>query len=186
MKKYFPIFAMALVAGPANAVDLRQYASLKISDVLGARADISHIDSNAGVKESFGIKAAYGVKLADFRTELELSVYEKASVKSYDADFRPMTLMANIFYEMRTNSPFSPYIGAGIGYSRISVNAGGIIDDTDATLATHGLVGVAWSINNSVALDIGYAYTSFGKYDKDSIDASFTGHELSLGMRYSF
>ena len=184
MKIFIPIMAGAILTTGANAVDMRQYVFLRASDVLSGTADISHVTHNARLKESFGIRVGGGVKLADFRTELELGAYSAAKTKNHDIanfDVRNTTIMANAYYDLITNSPFTPYIGIGAGYNRMHIDG-----DTDATLALRAGFGVTWSIRHEIDLDVAYNYTDFGNYDQNGIDASICGHEIIFGARYSF
>lgn len=189
MKKIFLPLVVGLTAiGTANAVDLRQYVSLKITDVISGNINVDYddgvyaFDEDYKAKEFFGGSFAYGVKLSDFRVELEGNAYSRAKFKKLpDVSAKTTSLFANGYYDIQTNSLFTPYVTVGLGYSRISVDG-----DSDASLGLKAGIGVAWEINDNFALDVGYRYNDFGTYSEEFVDASLSGHELSLGARVSF
>lgn len=179
MKKIIVSTLAICVATAAHAVDLRQYFGVKVSDVFG-NADVKD-GGDITMREQFGLAAQYGVKLSDFRAELELAHYLKASPKGEDVDVSHTILFVNGYYDLATNSPFSPYATIGIGYNRILVDG-----DSDPSLAFKLGLGASWNINTNIALDLGYRYIRFGEYNDDHVDVTFSGHELSLGARFSF
>jgi opacity protein-like surface antigen len=75
------------------------------------------------------------------------------------------SVMFNFVYNIHTNSPWVPYVGGGIGYSRVAVSdlsdaATGtvIIDDSDNALAYQFKAGVAYKFNPNLALTLAYRY----------------------------
>jgi opacity protein-like surface antigen len=192
MKKYFvPVVAISALMGSAvsaNAVDLRQYVSFKVSDIVSGDLDIDdNVDTyNLRTKEFFGASVAYGVKLADFRVELEGNKYSKADVKRWGNTWIQNTsLFVNGYYDIQTNSLFTPYLGLGLGYNRIELNHNHK-SDVNASMGLKAGFGVAWEINQNFALDIGYRYNYFGTYSEDDVDASLYGSEIMLGARIQF
>ncbi|MBU1228687.1 MAG: outer membrane beta-barrel protein [Proteobacteria bacterium] len=116
------------------------------------------------------------------------------------------TLFANFYYDIKTNTAFTPYVGAGLGVAWIKQKAAGNFANTngaawnnngnfDATSFAWNLGGgVGYSLNDSITLDLGYRYTSFGDAKKASNAAGtlnfqpkgITSHEALLGLRYQF
>lgn len=193
MKKILlPLIAGSVAIGSAHAVDLRQYVSLKVADVVSGNMNIDYDDGiftfneNHKAKEFFGGSLAYGVKLSDFRVELEANIYSKAKFRGMGAlGVNNTSLFVNAYYDLRTNSPFVPYVGAGLGYNRINISEPGY-DDTDASLGIKANIGVLWEINDMFGLDIGYRYNHFGTFSDPDVDVEISGHELALGARISF
>lgn len=194
MKKILlPLVAGLAAIESAQAVDLRQYVSLKISDVLSGTFDteynngIQWVHEDFKTKEFWGGSLAYGVKLANFRVELEANAYSNAKLKhTSGVNVQNKSLFVNGYYDIQTNSLFVPYIGMGFGYNRISVNEPGWPDEDSATLAIKAAFGVAWQINDIFALDMGYRYNYFGNISENDYDTDLSGHELTLGARFSF
>ena len=60
----------------------------------------------------------------------------------------------------------SPYLGAGIGVARVSLDgytSSGtlIVDDSDTVFAGQLSAGVLYALNEQVSLDLGYRITSY-------------------------
>ena len=192
MKKYFiPVVATSAFISSLNsatAVDLRQYISFKVSDIVSGKIDIDDgVDTyDRKTKEFFGAGVAYGVKLADFRVELEGNMYSKANVKRLANTWVQNTsIFVNGYYDIQTNSFFTPYLGLGIGYNRIKLNQNHQ-SDVDASMGLKAGFGLAWEVNQNFTLDIGYRYNYFGTYSEDDFDASLYGSEIMLGARIQF
>jgi outer membrane immunogenic protein len=110
------------------------------------------------------------------------------------------TLFANAYYDIKTGTAFTPYVGAGLGVAWIRQKAsssfvGGVIDDDSyntTNLAWNLGAGIGYALTENVVLDLGYRYTSFGDAkDVQSGSLNFRAkelksHEALLGVRYQF
>ena len=181
MKKVVVSLMAICIATSANAVDLRHYVSLKASDVFAGTVDAGH---DFDTKEFLGLSGAYGVKLSDFRVELEANLYSDIKLKKESAKLNEKSLFVNAYYDLITNSPFVPYAGIGLGYSRMTIN----VDDehSDAALGAKIAVGTEWKVSREFSLDLSYRYNYFGGIDLDDETVRLWGHELLLGARYTF
>ena len=106
--------------------------------------------------------------------------------------------MLNLLYDVSTGTPFTPYLGAGIGYARVKfkdvgpVNgAGATIDDSDNVFAYQGILGVAYGLTENLKLALDYRY--FGTQDPEfttstgtSVDGEYAAHTVLLGLRWEF
>ena len=181
MKKIVISVLAICAATTANAANLRQYVALRASDVFAGTLDGGtdyHMD------EFFGFAGAYGVKLADFRVELEGVYYTPGKVRNTSAKVQNTALFLNGYYDLRTNSPFTPYAGIGVGYNRMDLDAEKSY--TDPALAAHVTIGAEWNVNRSISLDLAYRYNYFGENSKSHDTVRLWGHELILGARYKF
>ncbi|WP_112663850.1 outer membrane protein [Microvirga flavescens] len=124
------------------------------------------------------------------------------------ADFYATTVMANAYVDLPVAAGITPYIGAGIGFSRNRIEASeralygadgaftGISllnARTDTSFIWALMAGVAFDITHSIKIDLGYRYTRLGdarsRYGDNApaIRASdIDGHELRIGARYVF
>ncbi|MDR3424460.1 MAG: outer membrane beta-barrel protein [Alphaproteobacteria bacterium] len=105
-------------------------------------------------------------------------------------------LFANVFYDFKTGSMYTPYIGAGVGPDFINVksvgapNVGYLKGDT-ADGAYQGIVGVAAQLDRNWAVTADYRYIA--SFDP-KVDSTAGGqgrmdnasHNVVLGLRYSF
>ena len=173
----------------------------------------------------FSGSLAFGMKKNNWRAELEASIFSEAekniqfsTISSYG--FNPFTakvqintLLFNVFYDFPTNTPFTPFVGAGVGISHIKGKYN-TVDTDGAHSESHKKVNLAWQIGAGISyaltgtinLDFAYRYTHFGKaklqsysgcdpdpqgglgdYVSDNTEAKdLTSHSLSAGIRFSF
>lgn len=115
------------------------------------------------------------------------------------------TLFANMYYDFKNGTSFTPYVGGGIGAAfvrtRDSWSSDAVADELDSSKNSTNFAwnigaGVAYSFDQHWALDLGYRYVDFGKlkgsdmeisgYGSTQIQSEFSGHEIGLGLRYSF
>ncbi len=94
-----------------------------------------------------------------------------------DVDALINTFSANAYWDFKTSSAFTPYIGAMVGLSWLS------LDDKHKLRASFGAgVGTAYRINEDISLDVGYKYSYLGKIDGIKVRSS----DLSIGVRFAF
>lgn len=151
-------------------------------------------------KGVWGVSVAGGVstKVAGgaIRTELELNVKQDAK-KTNGSDKLKMkndSLMMNAYYDIDTNTAFTPYVGGGIGYARLkgSVDSRfGELSKSSDEFAWQLGAGVAYALNDNVSLDLGYRYSDFGSVEKEYLPdrnykADVDAHEFLFGARYTF
>lgn len=108
------------------------------------------------------------------------------------------TLFANFYYDIKTSTAFTPYVGAGLGVAWINQKIGssfpgGETGNYDTTNFAWNLgAGVGYSLTDSIVLDLGYRYSNFGdakKYESSTYTfqaKDLTSHEALLGLRYQF
>ena len=127
-------------------------------------------------------------------------------------DFNQWTVMANGYYDFMPDSRFNPFIGGGIGMSRIDadirgslVGNGGVgpavqdvtINDDDLGIALQGLAGFSWAVADNWDLDFTYralwarhkltvSYDTPGGIDVGAFNGNRIDHSLTLGLRYTF
>lgn len=97
---------------------------------------------------------------------------------SYQIDIvNIQTLMANVWWDFRNSTAFTPYVGGGIGLSFIHAKgdmsldlpntpgtpySGDLGGRTTTNFAWQLGAGCAWNITDTVALDLGYRFMSLG------------------------
>lgn len=126
---------------------------------------------------------------------------------SLAGDARSWELMANAYADLGTFAGFTPYVGGGVGAVNLSydLSAAGCVgpaaaadcafDGADSWRFAYNLgAGVAYTINRSLALDVGYRYLNV---EGDRIGSGGTGrtihadddgydrHTITAGLRYS-
>jgi len=205
----FCVIVVAFFAAPALAAG--PYAGGQVGAVFLSDSTLSGPGGSADLSfdTGYGLGVSAGYDFGTYRLEGEFAyrVNDHDSFSGFGVtgpvggDTSSMALMANIYYDFRTVSPtFVPYIGGGIGFASISVDAtdpsvGGakVIDDDDMVFAYQIAAGVGFAVNQQVTVDLGYKYlaTSDPSFEVigaggAKIDAEYGSHNIILGLRYRF
>ena len=189
--------AACLFAANANAIELKQYMSAKLtysdmSNDLNFSSDDSSLKYNAD-DNIWGGSVAYGIKAGAVRTELELNIHvkaEKTDPEGWIYSLENNSIMLNAYYDIDTGTKFTPYVGAGIGMAHLKAKD----DDwhnSKTTFAWQAGAGVSYAMTDNLALDLGYRYNDYGDVTLDCGDDAkekfeSTSHEFLFGVRYTF
>ncbi len=152
-------------------------------------------------KNIWGLSVAGGVEAfqtetGTVRTELEFNGREEAvrHENSKKTTLSNDSIMVNAYYDFNTNTPITPYVGAGIGYARVDVKleeAGFKHTKKSNNFAWQLGAGVAYEIDEHVAVDLGYRFADAGEVKDHTLPGEkykmkAMNHEILLGARYSF
>ncbi len=100
-----------------------------------------------------------------------------------------LSAMLNALYDIDIGSPLVPYIGAGVGGSRVSGKVDGE-GESKWKMAYQGIAGVGYALNRDVKLDLSYRYFATADVkasaDVGTIEYENRSHSLMLGLRYQF
>ena len=104
-----------------------------------------------------------------------------------------VSFMANGYFDIPTNSPLRPYLGAGLGFGVAGVDEDRFgLNSTDSDLvgAFQLMAGIGFDYNPKVSFTFGYRYftttdpdffTAFGPFEME-----FTSHDFLFGARFRF
>jgi outer membrane protein OmpA-like peptidoglycan-associated protein len=196
----------ALAAGlplAVQAADKGAYVGVGIgpnwtrdSDVKGSGID-NTVDFDTGIAAVLSAGWAYGNGV---RSEIELG-HRRNDVDSITGTtngvghVRTWSGMVNVLYDFNTNSPFTPYIGGGIGMARVDGQGSAFgttsVDDTANGFAYQGIVGVGYRLNENATVFTDYRYFAtrdldFTTADGRSVDADYANHTVLVGLRFNF
>lgn len=186
-----------------------------VESVSGALFDYeADHDKGIGVYTALGHESSSGL-----RKELEFN-YRNNDIRHWagnawssgwhgsamDGELSVYSIMANLVKEFDTGGPISPYIGAGIGYSWLDLEAVGtnpvaigglgnlIVNDTAGALSYQGIAGLAFDLAEGLALDLSYRY--FGTTEPEfagtlngapiTFDHEYNNHSVYAGLRWDF
>jgi opacity protein-like surface antigen len=110
------------------------------------------------------------------------------------------TAMANGYVDLDFGIPFVPYLGAGIGYGVLEVQAKNQatalkINDHTSVFAWNLMAGGYYRVSDSIDVSLGYRYvaTTDPKYDGrvrnlglTTLDSEYDAHDVLLGLRFNF
>jgi opacity protein-like surface antigen len=116
---------------------------------------------------------------------------------SVSAKVDTYTVMFNGYLDLGTWSGFTPYVGAGIGKSRMEIH--NFVTTPAPTnpvsakymwnIAWSAMVGVSYDLSNNLLIDVGYRHVDMGDIKSGPSDNPFTikhvtGDEVRIGLRY--
>jgi opacity protein-like surface antigen len=190
---------------------------------VSGQADFNANNIKYGVfagKVAIGVAADIGDTHGGPRAELEFGISGEKQKKNIGGvvtvpgimDFpgnihsitsRDLSFMLNLYYDIDTGTPFTPYVGCGIGATSRKVKADVRVDFLEGQLnfsVQNALTwqvscGVCYAINENLSLDVGYRYTDMSRMDSVSLivgsgSASVRmrpkAHEVLAGIRYTF
>lgn len=213
MKRSFVVILMVLLL--ANSVQAREsgpYFSgfggvtkpnqMDLEDNFGTTLEL---DLNTG----FNAGAAIGYQFDKFRVALEYAhrknnldeISDFSGTFGVDGNVRSNSYMGAAYFDFVNKSPFTPYVGTGIGIANVSMNdlrAEGtsvvVIDDSDTALAYKVEGGVLFDITKNVALLAAYEYfatrdldmTTKASFGGDDFETNYKNHNFKVGLKYRF
>lgn len=137
----------------------------------------------------------------ELKNQLEQRAIQ-GSPHSLTGDFQALTFKANAFYDIDLGFAWKPYVGGGIGVTKISVEAssaatGTLLVDDHATVFSYqvgGGVGYEFPLpeDRSITVSLDYRYfdageaTFTGYTSRRDFDASVSGNYVGVGLRYGF
>lgn len=159
--------------------------------------------ANTSLDKGYAIHAALGYDFNPIRAEVELGYakndFDKVDTneKATDGDVTATTLFANAYYDFHNSSSFTPYLGAGLGYAKISYNDlngqdwDNPFDEDDSVFAYQFMAGIAFVITDNISADLSYRYMSTSDPTMEDsygtkTDFEYDTHNILLGMKYTF
>lgn len=186
-----------------------QTANQMYFQVLGSLVNVEDSDISAGAvsgtletDNGFGLSGALGYHITkDIRGELEIAYREadpdRLTVSAFGltaagavgGEFSEIAVMANLYYDIQTSSKFTPYVGVGIGGSRLDIEltAGGATSESDDTVfAYQAMAGVKYAVADNGSLVFGYRYHATQDPDFGGTDAEYASHNFEAGFVINF
>lgn len=117
-------------------------------------------------------------------------------------DFQALTFKVNGFYDIDLGFAWKPYVGGGIGLTKVSVDVSSgttgnvLVDDSETVFSYQVGGGVGYEFplpeGRSVTVSLDYRYfdagtPTFTGYESNlDFDASISGNYVGVGLRYGF
>ena len=203
MKKFLLLAGVACLFSASAQAEVSQYVSAKLSydfNKVKAKTGGEGMDAVAHAKLNKVLVGnphiAYGLRAGYVRGELEFNGsrdIKRNHVREAGVDhFRlyKQSYMANVYFDYLTCTPWTPYLGAGMGVSYLKADNGEFAKSV-YTLAWQVMGGLTYDFNSHWAADLGYRYADLGRvrghFGQDSVTkVSARDHEIMLGVRYTF
>ena len=125
-----------------------------------------------------------------------------ASPHPLTGDFQAVTFKVNAFYDIDLGFAWKPYVGGGIGLTKISVKGSSVttgtllVDDDDTVFSYQVGGGVGYEFplpeDRSITVSLDYRYfdagesTFTGYTSRRDFNASISGNYVGVGLRYGF
>lgn len=176
------------------------------ADRSGANLD-GQVDSGSG----FNVGGAIGAKFMKlFRAELAINyrlgkarrAHVQRERKIASGDISLLAILVNGYAEYDFDIGVIPYLGVGIGYGSVEIeaknDAGSLqlkVDGRDSVFAWNVMAGVSVPVNEVLDLSLGYRYIATEDARINSnvrnlgdrrLDAEFDAHEAVMGLRFNF
>jgi opacity protein-like surface antigen len=205
-KSVLAVSAMLVLATSVDADD-GLYAAVGGGISFAQDTDFSEqgVTVTAELDTGFLIDGAIGYQLQAFRLEGEFTYLRNSADKfsafgvsiGADGDQAIMAGLANVYFDIPTQTPWTPYVGGGLGFANVGLNDVSlmgipVVDDDDSVFAYQVKAGLGYRF--SPATDVTAGYRFFGTDDvslKTVVGDSFQGdgpllHNFELGLRYRF
>ena len=148
--------------------------------------------SSKGIdKNKLMLSGALGYRHDYFRGEIEYVWHDKSSKNQNDVfkySFKSRSGMLNGYFDMAPFSWISPYVSAGIGFTKLEYKdfdflSGESYRNDKTTRFTWSLGGgLTVKVTSRFNVDTGYRYYDMGSFG----NADVTSHEIYGGVRYVF
>ncbi|MBP5353460.1 MAG: porin family protein [Alphaproteobacteria bacterium] len=201
MKKFLLLAGVACLFSANAQAEVSQYVSGKLSydfnSVKAKSANEDGIERDHLNKKLVGTHVAYGVRAGYVRGELELNNSRDVKRNGFEDGeawhFRlyKHSIMANAYFDYLTCTPWTPYVGAGMGVSYLKADLGDYARSV-YTLGWQVMAGVTYDLTSHWTLDLGYRYADLGRVrghfgNEDGITkVTARNHEIMFGARYEF
>ena len=127
------------------------------------------------------------IELIRQKNDLDITSYNNFYGTFNEGDLKTHSFMFNGFYDVDTGSAWTPFIGAGLGWSKLDINDPGFNDsDSDDVFTYQFIGGVAYAFNDQWSVDAQYRFMGTSDATIDDADFSVNSNNLMLGLRYSF
>ena len=201
MKKLLLASAMVVFASSAMAGNLYispkfGFSYEKTNDISGSLGLFGSDKDNvfhAGFAVGYDMSKFAGVNL---RAEGEYMFHAKADAKVSGAEMGTTvhSLNANLYYDFKNTSQWTPYVGAGLGISLVDTKFSYYtlsLSDKDYKFTYNLQAGIDFSFDDHNTIGAGYRYSSLGDGEATNdfggvMKAKHPAHEFTLTYRYTF
>lgn len=199
MKFRLLLTALLVVASATSALAVGPYVGAGVGVSIVHDSDVRVLGftgtATANYDTGFGFNLSGGYNFDPVRIEGEFG-YKKASVNKIsgpggsvninDTDITVMSYMFNGYYDIKTQSAITPFIGAGLGILHGEFSEPG--DNTDDTSFGYQFsVGAAYKVNKNVDLDLSYRFQGAASdFAKNGVSISYHSSNIFGGIRYNF
>ena len=203
-KTLLTVAALAVLVAPMSAVAADDSFYLKGNLGLGMAmdTDIDNMPNAAGTAKmtydtgfvgslaagyDFASPMRIEVEFMRQKNDLDRLSYDNVYGNFDEGDLTTKSFLFNGFYDIDTGSPWTPFVGAGIGWSKLDLDTPAFdVSDNDDVFTYQFIGGVAYAFNEQWSVDAQYRFVGTSDATIDGADYDFNSNNLMLGLRYSF
>lgn len=170
---------LAAISAPALAADV-DAPSPSMTEGWYLRGDIgwSFLEWSGRDDNELTAGAGVGYRYNDYlRADLRVDWAGIYDTTPGADDMNLTTALGNLYFDIPTETMFTPYVGAGIGYGWGPVDGG---PDKDG-FAYALMAGTSVTLSDGLSLDLGYRFRSIMADGNNPME-----HQFTTGLRYEF
>lgn len=175
-----------------DIIKLRRQKSKSAGDIIGlrkaqAQPTVKYPDANpyirigagpafageSSIDAGYAFTAAIGMDFVEVPARMELEYGLQHNELGDNSDVTQQTFMGNLCYDFNCTAKLKPYLFGGVGFAYVDKK------NTDTVFAGQAGAGIGYFLNDSISVDLCYRYLEVQ-------DAGIDGHNITLGIRYSF
>ncbi len=124
------------------------------------------------------------------RNALDQLKGRRVAVEFDKGNLAALNFLANLFYDFDNASALTPYVGAGVGLSRITLNdprIGNVLfeEEEDVVFASQIGVGANFELTERVGLTLGYRFFQTSDPEFEGTAIEYQSHGLMAGLQYN-
>ena len=111
------------------------------------------------------------------------------SISEDDDRITTYSVMKNFIHDFKNRSRFTPYVGAGLGWSYLDIDAPSDgIDDGTGAFTYQAIGGVSTTLNKAVDLVVEYRFLGTSEVEVDDLGSSiaYESHNIFLGLKFEY
>ena len=195
------IMAVLVSAGAASADEANNRGfylsgSAGVSILQNADLKAAGVTLNSEFDKGVYLSGALGYHvMPNIRVEGEFAYrnndLNKIAGISIDSSGNAYSLMANGYYDFNNSSMVTPYIGAGLGATHLSIDnltVGGTNfgSSSDTVFSYQGIAGLAFNVMPNTKLGLEYKYLGTTNPNFDGVKAEYKDHAIGVKLTYNF
>jgi opacity protein-like surface antigen len=203
-KKLLTVVILTVLAAPMSsmAADDSFYIKGNIGIGMAMDSDIDNMPNTIGTARmtydsgfvgslaagyDFANPVRLEIELIRHKNDLDITSYNNFYGTFNEGDLKTRSFMLNGFYDVDTGSAWTPFVGAGMGWSKLDINDPGFNTSDSDDVFTYQLIGgVAYAFNDQWSVDAQYRFMGTSDATIDGADFNLNSNDLMLGLRYSF
>ncbi len=177
------------------------YTIMGNEDVSGSRASSLQLNDGYGFGGAIGYLPSSSIPLINaLRFEAEVSYHSNGVSRvnfngggqvNGNGSYSSTAYMVNTYYDYPMNSPWSPYIGFGLGFATVHLptsSGAGNSDESDNEFAYQGMLGIGYTPDSipNTQWTLGYRYLATSDPSFNNVSSKYSTNNIEVGGKFRF